>query len=81
MASSMSKVSKEKVIVFFIKEIKEFPSVYIDCGEINSTALAEVAQQRFGVMTDEGKSPIEQQIFDWAAEYAIGWELRRLIPA
>jgi hypothetical protein len=63
--------TKQQVLEFFRKEMNEDPQSYMDCGEINSTLLAEEAQHHFGVMTEEAQTEIETQIFDWAAEFSI----------
>lgn len=65
--------TKQQVIDFFRKEMDAVPQYYIDCGEINSTLLAESAQDHFGVMTDLAQTEIETQIFDWAAEFSLSF--------
>lgn len=55
---------------FWIRAIVKDPSIYIDCGEFNTTAMGERAADYFGCMTDDGQSDIERDIFDWAVDFA-----------
>lgn len=66
----MKRITNEAVWNFWIREIQKSPTDYIDCGEFNTTAMGESAAQHFDCMTDEGKSPIEQDIFDWAVDFS-----------
>jgi hypothetical protein len=40
-----------------------------DCGEFNTTVMGEAAAEYFGLMSDEGNTPIEQDLFDWAVDF------------
>lgn len=63
-------IDKAKIISFFASEVAANPDLYFECGELNSTRLAENTQDHFGVMTDEGKTEVEELIFDLAVTFS-----------
>lgn len=67
-------ITRSQILNTFDNLIRENPYEYLDCGEINSTRLAEDAQSELNVCTELGTSPIELEIFDLAVDYAIKWE-------
>ncbi len=39
-----------------------------DCGNIDYTYMGEDAARHFGIESDNGQSPVEVDIFEWATE-------------
>jgi hypothetical protein len=70
MTTEKQPVSNAKIISFFASEVAANPDLYFECGELNSTRLAESTQDHFGVMTDEGKTDVEELIFDLAVTFS-----------
>ena len=63
-------IDKAKITSFFASEVAANPDLYFECGELNSTRLAESTQDHFGVMTDDGKTEVEELIFDLAVTFS-----------
>lgn len=64
-------LTRQRVFEYWFDQENGRRSPYIDeCGEYNSTAMGEDAATYFCVATDNGDTKIEQDIFDWAVEFA-----------
>lgn len=67
----MKTITRASVMNFWNRDIVKNNADYIDdCDEFNTTVMGEQAAEHFGVMSDNGDTDAEQQIFDWAVEYA-----------
>jgi hypothetical protein len=66
----MKTITRASVMNFWVRDIRKNNADYIDCGEFNTTAMGEMAADHFDVMSDDGNTPIEQNIFDWAVEFS-----------
>lgn len=61
--------TQTEINAVLLRVFNQDPYRYMDCGELNSTLLAENTQQELDVMTDEGNSEVEQLIFDLAVKF------------
>lgn len=69
--TSTSAPTRTAVMNFWMRDLLKNKSLYFDsANEFDTTAMGEQAADHFKVMTDEGSSDIEQQIFDWAVEFS-----------
>lgn len=67
----MKTVSRESVYLFWQNDIAKNNADYLDCGELNTTMMGEQAAEYFGVISETGETAIEQDIFDWAVDFAV----------
>jgi len=67
----MKTITRESVMNFWNRDIAKNNADYIDdCNEFNTTIMGERAAEHFEVMSDNGNTAIEQEIFDWAVEFS-----------
>lgn len=65
----MEQITRTKVMNYWTRQINSGKETYKDeCGEKQYTKMGEDAADHFGVMSDNGQSDIEKDIFDWATE-------------
>lgn len=63
-------ITRPSVMNFWLRNLNKNKEMYVDdAGELNITLLGEEAAEHFGVMSDNGQTEIEQQLFDWAVEF------------
>lgn len=69
--------TRAQAFTFFQRTFSAQPDAYLDSAHcLLSTQLAEEAQAHFGVLTEQGDSPVESELFDWATEFALQQEKR-----
>jgi hypothetical protein len=62
-------ISRTSVMNFWTRELNSGRETYRDeSGEKNYTQMGEDAAEHFGVLSIDGQSDIEKDIFDWATE-------------
>lgn len=67
----MATLTRASVMNFWSRDIAKNNADYIDdCNEFNTTVMGEHAAEHFGVMSEDGNTPVEQDIFDWAVEFS-----------
>ena len=65
----MENITRTKVLNYWTRQINSGKETYKDeCGEKDFTRMGEDAAEHFGVMSDNGQTDIEKDIFDWATE-------------
>lgn len=68
----MEKVTRTAVMNFWKDQTINQKNSYQDSsGEWEYTRMGEEAAAHFGVMSDDGQTDIEQNIFDWATEFKL----------
>jgi hypothetical protein len=68
----MKTITRESVMNYWVNQLNSQKETYKDdCNEWNTTYMGEQAAEHFGIMSEEGNSPLEQDIFDWAVEFSI----------
>ncbi len=66
-------VTKERVFEYWAEQERGYnrsPYIPFLSSDRNLTDMGEDAATYFCVFTEEGDSPIEQDIFNWAVDYA-----------
>lgn len=67
----MKTITRASVMNFWVRALnKDSKGLIDDCREFNTTQMGEDAADHFDVMTDNGDSEIEREIFDWAVEFS-----------
>lgn len=65
----MKRITRTAVMNYWTRQINAGKETYKDeCGEKDFTRMGEDAAQHFGVLSDNGDTDIEQDIFDWAQQ-------------
>lgn len=68
---TQSQVTQTAVDRYWFRTIRGSENNWKDsAGEYNTTAMGEDAAQHFHCLSEEGKTEIEQLIFDWAVAFA-----------
>jgi hypothetical protein len=67
----MKVITRESVMNYWVRQLNSQKETYKDeCNEWNTTLMGEQAAEYFGVDSEMGNTPIEQDIFDWAVEFS-----------
>lgn len=62
-------ITRTSVMNYWTKEINSGRETYKDeCSDKDYTKMGEDAARKFGVLSNNGQSDIELQIFEWATE-------------
>ena len=70
--TSWESITRASVMNFWTRDISKNNADYIDdCNEFNTTVMGEQAAEHFGVMSENGNTAVEQDIFDWAVEFSM----------
>lgn len=55
--------SQKDILLWMCKELSENESRYLDCGEVNTTLLAENAADHFNLYLDDTEYGIDDSVF------------------
>lgn len=65
----MKLITRASVMNFWVRQLNSQREVYRDeCGEKQYTLMAEQAAEHFDIATENGQSPLEEDIAQWATE-------------
>jgi len=68
----MEQITKNAVMNYWQSQVSIDQEKYLDrAGELNYTAMGEDAAEHFGVLSEDGKTDIEELIFEWATEFKL----------
>jgi hypothetical protein len=65
----MKTITRTSVMNYWTRQLNAGKETYKDdCGEKDYTKMGEDAAEHFGVLSENGETEIEQEIFAWATE-------------